>query len=39
MLDKLKQRLFTNKDVKKEYEKIKPEFDKFVEKYKQKYNL
>lgn len=38
-LESLKQRLFTNKEVKKEYEKVKPEFDNFVEKYKRKYNL
>lgn len=31
-LESLKQRLFTNKEVKKEYDKIKPEFDRFVKK-------
>lgn len=38
-LESLKQRLFTQKEVKKEYDKIKPEFDKFVKKCKQKHNL
>lgn len=35
-LDKLKQKLFSNPEVEKEYEKLKPEFEKAKNKLKKK---
>jgi len=38
-LDKLRDKLFTNKEVEKEYIKLKPLYDKAVKKIKQQRNV